>query len=132
MKHGGEPTSLQFSSTLPQTFAPPPQTLGVPPPPHVADPVHVPQSTVPPQPSGTVPQSSPAGHDVIGVQPHTCSTPPPSHVSGDVQDPQSNMSEHVPSEIMPQFAPWAAHVVPVQHVPKDCAAGLTHTRPQQL
>ncbi|MBS2033257.1 MAG: hypothetical protein JST54_35615, partial [Deltaproteobacteria bacterium] len=32
---------------------------------------HVPQLTVPPQPSGVVPQFSPAGHAVSGVQPHT-------------------------------------------------------------
>jgi hypothetical protein len=47
-----------------------PQTFGVPPPPQVLGDVHAPQFTVPPQPSGTVPQLSPAGHVGIGVQPH--------------------------------------------------------------
>jgi len=31
---------------------------------------HVPQLTVPPQPSGSVPQTCPAAHDVAGVQVH--------------------------------------------------------------
>ena len=46
-----------------------PHTLGVPPPPHVCGRRTGPQVTVPPHPSGSVPQLSPAGHDV-GVQPH--------------------------------------------------------------
>ena len=45
-----------------------PQTLAVPPPPQVCVTVQVPQSSVPPHPSATEPQLSPAGHVVIGVQ----------------------------------------------------------------
>jgi hypothetical protein len=44
--------------------------------------VQVPQLTVPPQPSGMVPQLSGGGHDVIGVQsvpPQTLGVPPPPH-----------------------------------------------------
>ena len=41
--------------------------------------MHVPQVRVPPQPSDAVPQLSPAGHDVAGVQQlpllHTCPAP---------------------------------------------------------
>jgi hypothetical protein len=52
------------------TTAPPgqPQTLGVPPPPHVVGGVHVPQLSVPPQPSGIVPQFLPCAAQVVGVQ----------------------------------------------------------------
>src|SRR5262245_7176663 len=39
-----------------------PQTLGVPPPPHVWGAVQLPQLNVPPQPFGSVPQLDPAGH----------------------------------------------------------------------
>jgi hypothetical protein len=45
-----------------------PQTFAVPPPPQVSGAVQVPQFTIPPQPLGTVPQSSPAGHVVAAVQ----------------------------------------------------------------
>jgi hypothetical protein len=38
----------------------PPQTLGVPPPPHVWGAEQVPQLSVPPQPSPTVPQLNPS------------------------------------------------------------------------
>jgi hypothetical protein len=37
-----------------------------------------------------------------------------------------------PSAIIPQFAPSAAHVVGVQHVPNDFLLDLTHTPLQQL
>jgi len=65
-----------------------PQTFGVPPPPQVSGAVHAPQSRVPPQPSGTEPQLSPAGHVVRGVQPQTFTVPPPPQVWGAVQVPQ--------------------------------------------
>jgi hypothetical protein len=43
-----------------------PQTLSSPPPPHVLAPEHVPQVSVPPQPSGIDPQFLPcAAHEVL-------------------------------------------------------------------
>src|SRR5262249_20164693 len=43
---------------------------------HVSPVPHRPQSIMPPQPSLTLPQSSPAGQDVAGVQPQTFAAPP--------------------------------------------------------
>src|SRR5258705_3996870 len=43
----------------PVQVMPPPQTFGVPPPPHDCVAVHVPQSRLPPQPSGIMSQLSP-------------------------------------------------------------------------
>lgn len=109
-----------------------PQTFAVPPPPQVLGDRQMPQLTVPPHPSGIEPQPSPAGHTLIGVQPHTFGVPPPPHVLGDVQEPQSSASGQVPSGIVPQVAPCAAHVVCVQHVPNKLVAGfLKHSRLQQ-
>lgn len=51
--------------------------------------------------------------------PQTFGVPPPPHVCGDVQVPQVRVPPQ-PSEIEPQFLPWAAQVVGVQesmHVP---------------
>src|SRR5580693_8630987 len=45
-----------------------PQTLGVPPPPQVWGAVHVPQSSMSPQPSGIWPQVAPCCSQVDGVQ----------------------------------------------------------------
>jgi hypothetical protein len=84
-----------------------PQTLGVPPPPHVCGAVQVPQFTVPPQPFGTVPQLSPAGHVVRGVQPQTPGVPPPPQVCGAVQMPQEP-----PQPSGPQFLPVHSGVQP--------------------
>jgi len=42
--------------------------LAVPPPPHVWPVGQVPQSSVPPQPSGMAPQLSPAAAQVVGTQ----------------------------------------------------------------
>jgi len=44
-----------------------PHTLGVPPPPHVCGALHVPQLSVPPQPSGIDPQFLPCAAHVVGV-----------------------------------------------------------------
>jgi hypothetical protein len=44
-----------------------PQTLDVPPPPQVSLPEHVPQSSVPPQPSGSEPQLAPRSLHECGV-----------------------------------------------------------------
>jgi hypothetical protein len=46
----------------------PPQTLGLPVPPHVCGGVHVPQLSVPPHPSPMSPQFAPAFAHVVGVQ----------------------------------------------------------------
>jgi hypothetical protein len=42
--------------------------LGTPPPPHVCDPLHVPQVNVPPHPSGIVPQFFPCAAQVVATQ----------------------------------------------------------------
>jgi hypothetical protein len=63
---------------------------------------HGPQLTVPPQPSGIVPQMSPAGHAAIGVHPHTfglLGVPPP----------QVLLPEHVPQLSMP---PQPSAIIP--------------------
>ncbi len=79
-----------------------PHTLGVPPPPHVCGEEHDPQMTMPPQPSGIIPQLSGAGHVVSGVQPHTLGVPPPPHVWGAVHGgPQVTMPPQ-PSGMVPQ------------------------------
>jgi hypothetical protein len=59
---------------------------------------------VPPQPFGLVPQFSPAGQLVAGVQPQTFVAPPPPHVWGPVQVPQLRVPPQ-PSELVPQLAP---------------------------
>jgi hypothetical protein len=60
-----------------------PQTLGLPPPPHVSAPVHVPHWSIPPQPSDCAPQLKPSLAHVVGTQatlPHWLGVPPPPHV----------------------------------------------------
>jgi hypothetical protein len=58
-----------------------PQTLAVPPPPHVCGAVQPgPHETLTPQPFGTVPQLEPVGQLLFGVQPHTLGVPPPPQV----------------------------------------------------
>jgi hypothetical protein len=79
---------------------------------------HDPQLSVPPQPSGIVPQL-PVGQ-VFGV--HVCGTQTLfMHVALTAQVPQLSVPPQ-PSGIAPQFFPCAAHVVGVQppltwHVP---------------
>jgi hypothetical protein len=68
---------------------------------HVPWPLQSPQSSVPPQPSEIVPQTSPAGHDGIGVHPHTFAVPLPPQVCGAVQVPQGTVPPQ-PSGIVPQ------------------------------
>lgn len=77
-------------------WMPPPHLLAMPPPPQVSPFVHTPQSTKPPQPSATGPQST-EGTQLKGTQP--------------LQGPQSSVPEQ-PSLTMPQ-AP-APHVPGVQ------------------
>jgi len=61
------------------------------------------QSTVPPQPSGWLPQVKPAQALAAGVQPHALATPPPPQLFGATQPPQSwvplqpsGMGPHLP------------------------------------
>src|SRR5262245_57632094 len=65
--------------------------------------------------------------------PQTFGVPPPPQVCGRVHVPQSRVPPQ-PSAIIPQFVPWAAHVVlGVQHVPfNDFLLDLAHTPLQQL
>jgi hypothetical protein len=55
--------------------------------------------------------------DVVDVvpPPQTLTTPPPPQVWGEVQVPQVSVPPQ-PSEIVPQFFPWAAQVVGVHAV----------------
>src|SRR6185437_13727378 len=69
--------------------------------------VHVPQLIMPPQPSESGPQVSPAGQLLSGVQPHSLAVPPPPQVCGDVQVPQLMVVQ--PYGAVPQFWP-PAHV----------------------
>jgi hypothetical protein len=63
-----------------------------------------PHITVPPQPSGTVSQSSNAGQLVAGVQPHTLGVPPPPQVWGALHVPQLRVPPQ-PSGTVPQLSP---------------------------
>ncbi len=74
--------------------------------------VQVPQSSVPPQPSGMLPQSVPCAAHVVGVQ-HTFGVPPPPQTAGAGQVPQFKVPPQL-SGMPPQLAPCAAHVVRVQ------------------
>jgi hypothetical protein len=78
-----------------------PQTPGVPPPPHVLEPVQ-PQVTVPPQPFESAPQLLPL-HGSMGAQPHLPGEPPPPQVLEPVQ-PQLTALPHE-SFSVPQFTP---------------------------
>jgi len=85
----------------------PPQTLAVPPPPHVCGAVHVPHESVPPQPFEIVPQFFPWAAQVVGVHaaaPHTFAMPLPPHVCGAVHVPHASVPPQ-PFEIVPQFLP---------------------------
>ncbi len=75
----------------------------------------MPQVTVPPQPLGMVPQLSPAGQVVMGVQllPHWLATPPPPQVCGAVQVPQATVPPQ-PLGTVPQLSPAGQVVMGVQ------------------
>ena len=74
----------------------------------------MPHATVPPHPFGTVPQLSPAGQFVAGVQPHTLAVPPPPQVCGAVQaPPQATVPPH-PLGTVPQLSPAGQVVMGVQ------------------
>ena len=83
-----------------------PHLYATPPPPHVVPAGHGAQFTVPPQPSGTVPQSAPCWAHVRAVQlgpPHWPSTPPPPHVWPFGHVPQFGV-------VPPQPSLWTPHV----------------------
>jgi hypothetical protein len=75
----------------------------------------VPQVTNPPQPSGIVPQTSPAGHALSGVQPQTFATlgVPPPHVLVPEHVPQFSVPPQ-PSLIVPQLSGEGQPVALVQ------------------
>src|SRR5262250_261888 len=109
---GGELTSVV--QRLPSSQVMMPQTFATPPPPQVCGAVQAPQVSVPPQPSGIVPQFFPCAAQVVGVQvPQTFAVPPPPQVSGAVQAPQVSVPPQPPG-IVTQFFPCAAQVVGVQ------------------
>src|SRR5262249_28411274 len=115
---GGELTSVV--QRLPSSQVVMPQTFATPPPPQVCGAVQTPQVSVPPQPSGIVPQFVPCAAPASRVQvPQTFAAPPPPQVSGAVQRPQVSVPPQ-PSGIVPQFFPCAAQVVGVQ-VPQTFA-----------
>src|SRR5881397_180359 len=62
------PVAVRVSSAVAGAGAPTPQTLATPPPPQVCGAVQTPQVSVPPQPSGIVPQFFPWAAQVVGVQ----------------------------------------------------------------
>src|SRR4051812_43916919 len=92
------PSSAQFfgeHGRLPQRFAPsPPQISGA---------VHAPQLTIPPQPSGNIPQLTFFDSHVAGVQPHRWGVPPPPQVRGAAHVPQLSIPPHE-SATIPQSA----------------------------
>ncbi|HYV66797.1 MAG TPA: hypothetical protein VE964_11185, partial [Myxococcales bacterium] len=72
-----------------------PQTFAIPAPPQVCGAVHTPHVSVPPQPSGIVPQFFPWAAQVVGVQtPQTFATPPPPQACGAAQTPQVSVPPH--------------------------------------
>jgi hypothetical protein len=87
-----------------------PQTLGVPPPPHVWGAAQLPQCTKPPQSFITTPQLSPAGQVVVGVQPHWFGVPPPPQVWGAAHMPQLASVLPQPSGGVPQLSLRLWHV----------------------
>src|SRR5437870_11482915 len=62
------PVAVRVSSAVAGAGAPTPQTFATPPPPQVCGAVQTPQVSVPPQPSGIVPQFFPWAAQVVGVQ----------------------------------------------------------------
>jgi len=89
-----------------------PHTLSVPAPPHVCGAAQLPQASILPQPSGTLPQLLPSPAQVAGVQPHTLALPltPPPQLCGAVQLPQLSVIPQ-PSLTVPQFLPCAMQLI---------------------
>jgi hypothetical protein len=89
------------------------QTSGVPPPPHVSCPVHIPQLRLPPHPSEGVPQFARSAAQVVGMQPHRLGVPPPPHVVGPAHVPQSSVPPQL-SDTVPHESPSDAQVAGTQ------------------
>jgi hypothetical protein len=85
----------------------------------------VPQVSVPPQPSETVPQVAPCAAHVVGVQPHWPGVPPPPQVWGAGQVPQSTVPPQ-PSGAVPQVCPGGQLVAGVQQAPPTKTVPLGH------
>jgi hypothetical protein len=81
---------------------------------HVWPVLHVPHVIMPPQPSIAVPQTSPDGQVVAGLQPHWLAVPPPPHVWGELQFPPQVRVPPQPSDMVPQLAPDGHAVRAVQ------------------
>ena len=107
------------------------------PPPHVRPGMHVPQLSIPPQPSIRVPQLAPRAAQVSGTQPHTLGAPAPPHVWGVVHVPLPHVTT-VPHALVsvPQSSgagqdvksgvqPHTLAVTPPPHV-----LGAVHAAPQ--
>src|SRR5437773_3923836 len=62
------PVAVRVSSAVAGAGAPTPQTFATPPPPQVCGAVQTPHVSVPPHPSGIVPQFNPFAAQVVGVQ----------------------------------------------------------------
>jgi len=101
-----------------------PQTLGMPPPPHVSGMVQVPQSSVPPQPSPCMPQLKPSAAQVVGVHavPHMLAVPPPPQVCPVGQPPQSTMPPQ-PSSTGPHIPGMQTEEASPQDGPESPASG---------
>jgi hypothetical protein len=104
----------------------PPQTLGVPPPPHVWPELHVPHWRTELHPSLMVPQFFPWAAQVVGVQepaPQTLGVPPPPQVCPEPQVPQLTLPPQ-PSGMLPQFCPEPHAVRGVQLPPPSGVSAL--------
>src|SRR5439155_25838849 len=89
------PVAVRVSSAVAGAGAPTPQTLATPPPPQICGAVQTPQVSVPPHPSGIVPQFNPFAAQVVGVHtPQMFATPPPPQVCGAVQTALERVPPH--------------------------------------
>jgi hypothetical protein len=107
------PKSVQVFGTHP---ADPPQTLGVPPPPHVSGAVHPPQSILPPQPSPAKPHVAPRSLHVSGVHDpvvEVVELSPPVSDPGDPPSPRLPVPASKPfaNELCSPLDPQAAAVI---------------------
>jgi hypothetical protein len=130
------PTEPHFPAVHALVFGVQPHTPGVPPPPHVLDPVHAGHGRVPPHPLLTEPQLPPEHAEawVFGVQPQTFGLDgvPPPHVLTPLQVPQ-NTPGQVPWAWVPQSSP-AGHVVGhvLTHRPLASHAWFAPHVPQEM
>jgi hypothetical protein len=117
---------------IPHWFGEPPVPV---PPPHTSGAVHVPQSSIPPHPSASVPHVAPRAWQVVGVHPHTLGVPPPAHVLKPVQVPQVCVFAQLSTNV-PQLAPIVSQVAVGEHPqtpdmpPPPHVCGRVHEAPQ--